>query len=371
MKLAKKKNNFYAVIMAGGTGTRLWPLSRKEKPKQFHRFTSNSRTMIQETYERTIKVVPAKNIFISTTTNYKKLVREQIPDIKDDRMIIEPLARGTAPAIALVAARIRTENPKAIVTTIASDHAIRNEEEFVSALSVALAVIGKNPEKLATVGINPVFPDTELGYIKMGKEFTVENNKRIFYIDAFKEKPDQKTAEKYLAGWAYLWNAGYFIFSAKTFGEWTKKLAPKIHKAISEIEKELNKRKADIKHIESIYKKLENEPVEPKIVEKLKTTNRLVVPSEMEWSDVGNWGSLFDFFRKNLDSSFIVKGNHIDAGSRDCLVYSLDKLVATVGLKDIIIVESDDAILVADRKKVSDVKKIIEKLKEQGKHLYL
>jgi len=354
------KKNFYAVIMAGGTGTRLWPVSRKKRPKQFQKFTS-SQTMIQETYDRVAKVVSKENIFISTTADYKKLTLEQLPEISEKQLIIEPSARGTAAAIALVAKSIYQVNPKAVVATVASDHVIKNIDEFVSVLTIALESAEKNVDKLVTVGINPTYPDTDLGYIKMGKEFS-NDERRIFYVDSFVEKPDKKTAEKYLAGWEYLWNASYFVFSAENFLVWTRKYTPKIINVLNiEDEDERNKK----------YETLDNVPIDTAMVEKMSSDSRLVVPSELQWSDVGNWGALFDFFKDSLKSEMIVKGNHIDSGSKNCLVYSEDKMVATVGLEDIIVVETKDAVLIADKKKVSEVKDIIEKLKKDGKHLYL
>jgi mannose-1-phosphate guanylyltransferase len=362
---SQKRSDWYAVIMAGGTGTRLWPLSRKENPKQFQKLTS-AKTMIQETYDRVSKVVPAKNIRVSTTAEYRNLVLRQLPQIKTEQLIIEPLPRGTAPAISLVAQSIHESNSRAIIATAPSDHAIKNTNEFSISLSVALETAQRHPDKLVTVGVNPTVPDTGLGYIKMGKEFSNAHKKRIFYVDKFTEKPDRKTAEKYLAGWEYLWNAGYFIFSAGKFLEWAKKFTPDILVALKKAKKEAKKAK-----IKAIYGRIKPRPVEPAIVEKLDSRNLLVVPSELEWSDVGNWGTLFDFFKSGLKASLIAKGKHIDAGSRDCLVYSSDKLIATVGLKDVIIVETADAILVADRKNAGEVRKIIEKLKEKGKHSYL
>ena len=317
--------------------------------------------MIQETFERVAKVVPKENIFVSTTGEYKNLVLEQLPDIDIDRLIIEPSARGTAAAIALVAKSIHQINPAAIVATVASDHAIKNVDEFVSVIKTALETVGKHPDKLVTVGINPSYADTGMGYIKMGKEFS-NGERRIFFVDSFVEKPDKATAEKYLTGWEYMWNAAYFVFSAEKFLDWSKQYVPQIAEVL-----EITDEKARAEK----YNQLENLPIDTAIIEKMEAGSRLVVPSELLWSDVGNWGALFDYFKDSLQSEMIVKGNHIDVDSHNCLVYSEDKMVATIGLKDIIIVETDDAILVANKNKVSEVKKIIDKLKAEGKHLYL
>lgn len=354
------KENFYAVIMAGGVGTRLWPASRRKEPKQFQKFTS-SKTMICETFERVSKVVDVSNIFISTTAEYKSLVLEQLPEITEKQLIIEPSARGTAAAIALLTRRIYDINPEAVIATIASDHAIKNVDEFVAVIETALETAEKNFDKLVTIGINPTYPDTRLGYIKMGKEFS-NGKKRVFYVDSFVEKPDLETAERYSAGWEYLWNAGYFVFKAETFLDWTRKYTPKIINVLNIKDKKEQLEK---------YNALDNIPIEPAMIEKMSPEKRLVVPSELQWSDVGSWDSLFDFFKDSLNSEMIVKGNHIDSGSKDCLVYSEDKLVATIGLKNTVVVETKDAILVANKKDVAKMKDIIEKLKKEGKEKYL
>lgn len=361
----------YIVIMAGGTGTRLWPLSRKGSPKQFQAFTS-SQTMIEETFARVKGIVPLENIFVSTTQNHAALVLEQLPEISEKRLILEPESRNTGPAIALVAATLHHHDPLAIVATIASDHAIENTEEFAATIHAGLLAAEQNQDKLVTVGINPTRPDTGLGYIKMGSEFSVIAGKRVFILDTFKEKPDQKTAAQYVTNWEYLWNAGYFIFSAATFAQWTTLFAPALHDTMEKIIAAKTAGTLDEKTLAALYGATSSEPIEPLIVEKLAPEKRLVIPSALRWSDVGNWETLYDFLHSKSGESSIISGNHIDVGSTNLLVHGEQRLIATIGVEDLIIIDTADAILIARRDGVSgDIKKLIATLKETGRQSLL
>ena len=364
-------NHHYIVIMAGGSGTRLWPLSRKSRPKQFQSFVSE-KTMIEETYDRVKSLVPEGHIFVSTTEQYRTLVLEKIPELKEECIIVEPEARNTAPAIALVATTLRILDPEAIIATIASDHAIDNPDEFRATISAALSTIDLHPDKLVTIGINPTKPDTGLGYIQMGQEFGNVAGKRIFEVDAFKEKPDLATAEQYLASWDYLWNAGYFIFSATTFATWTEVYAPALHAVMAEITEAIAEGNLDESTLAEIYGKAERQPIEPLIVEKLDPEHRLVIPSPLKWSDVGSWGTLYEFLAEKSGTHSVIHGKHIDLGSKNLLIQSEHRLVATIGVEDLVIIDTDDALLVARRDQVSgDIKKLIEQLKENKEDSYL
>lgn len=364
--LMKKVASRYAVIMAGGTGTRLWPLSRKARPKQFHALIS-SKTLLGETFDRVSKIIPKKNIYISTTKQYQSIVLKTLPTVIQDRLIIEPAPRGTAPAITLVAQTIFQKDPDAVVVTLPSDHAISENEVFIKSLQIAFDAVDCYPDKIATIGINPTFPSTEFGYIHMGDELATIQKKRIFFVDSFEEKPNLQTAKEYLADWAYLWNAGYFIFSAKTFLKEARALMPEISQGINQY----CNAKDSPKEKDILYEKLPNDALDLALIEKLPAEKRMVVPSEMGWDDIGTWDALFEFLKKTHKSDFIAKGNHIDSGSKNCFVYGGEKLIATLGLKDVVIVETEDALLVAHKNSAKEVKKTIEKLKRQGKYLYL
>lgn len=353
----------YAVIMAGGSGTRLWPLSRQEKPKQFQRFFSD-KTMLEETFDRVVRFVPAERIFVSTTERYRELVLASLKDFPEENLIIEPEPRGTAAAILWSALHIAARDKDAIIATLASDHAIKNPEAFGDSLATAFAAAEKYPDTLVTMGINPTRPDTGLGYIKLGDELDEIGGNRVFKAEAFKEKPDRATAEHYLAAWDYLWNAGYFIFTARGFLDMNEELAPDMSAKLESAFLEKNP---------GAYSQVANEAIDTLIAERLSPEKRLVVPAPLEWSDVGNWLTLYEFLQPDGEGapSVVSKGSHLDLDSVRCFVHGEDKLIATIGLEDVVVVESKDAILVAHKDKVQDIKKIIEALKDKGLVTYL
>lgn len=356
------------VIMAGGSGTRLWPLSRKNQPKQFHAFLSE-KTLLEETFDRAKLVVPEDAIFISTNGSYRKKIREILPNFPDKRLILEPSPKGTAPAIGLVSAVIGSEFPNAVIATIASDHAIENEEAFADSLKTAFSAAETDRDKLVVIGINPTSPDSGLGYIRMGKHYSKPSGRDIFFVDEFKEKPDRETAKSYLSDWRYLWNAGYFIFPAKTMLEWINMYAPDLASITNAIAAHAKKSELTDMKLSALYENAPNQAIEPVIVEKLPPESRIVVPAPMRWSDIGSWGSLYEFFSTRQGKDSVLSGDCIEYDGKGNLIYGTrERTITTFGVQDLVIVDTNDALLIADRHQSGDIKKLIDTLKQNERH---
>jgi len=357
-------NENYVVIMAGGSGTRLWPMSRTNLPKQLHRFSSE-RSLIQETFERVKGLVPKENIYVSLVRPILKYCEEQLPNIHRENYIVEPEGKNTAPAIALAAVTIFKRDPQAIVITIASDHVVNNVTNFKEAIKSAFGFTKKNPEYFTTVGVKPTRPDTGLGYIKVGRKF---DDSKLHAVEEFVEKPNEDTAKKYLASGKYLWNASYFVWRADKLIEMYEKHAPDIYKNMKEILRVVGQQGSQ-RIIDKVYKSMPKEPIDTAIAERVEKI--AVVPADLGWSDIGSWSTLYDLLASKSGDHIVTQGNHIGYDDKNCLIYAQDKLLATVGLEDIVIVDTPDVTLVCNKNKSQDVKNLIEKLKEQGKEKYL
>lgn len=352
----------YAVIMAGGSGTRLWPLSRKNKPKQFQPLISE-KTLLQETYDRVKKFLPESQIFISATPEYEKEILKQLPSLPKNNCILEPSARNTTAAHGFIALHLLRIDPEAVFTTLPSDHSIQDVTSFVKATQACFDTIAKHPDKLITLGITPTRPETGLGYIKFGQEFDQINGEQIYNIDKFIEKPDLETAKKYVANWGYLWNSANYMARADVMMGWIKKYRPTSAKILSQIDELIRKNPKDQK-IKDLYETIDKEQLADAIVEQPDCPS-LVIPVNLGWDDVGNWGAIFDLISKNQNKDIITKGKVIEHDSHDCLVYGDKKPIAILGLEDIVIIDSPDALLVTTREKSQNIKELLTKIDEK------
>jgi len=347
----------HAVILAGGVGTRLWPLSRQKQPKQFQKLIGN-KTLVQETFERLVKVVKADNIWVVTNEAYRDLVTDQLPALPEENILVEPLGRNTAPAIALAVLNIVRRDPEAKIGSFAADHFVGRPAAFAQAAQAGFEFIQAKPEYLVAIGLNPTEPDTGLGYIKMGDELGKFANQPVFVGQEFIEKPDLKTAQEFVKSWEYLWNGCYFLFDGRRMGEWLKEFAPVIYQGVSQY---LEDKKSET------YAALPNEPIDTAIAEKVK--HLAVVPADMDWSDVGSWSTLDRVLATN---GLLPAGNHTAINSENNLVIShTDKMIATVGIKDAVIVDTPDAILICHKDEVQKVKQMVDQLSLEEKTEYL
>lgn len=347
--------------MAGGTGTRLWPLSRKSTPKQFQKFVGDQ-TLLQQTYDRIIQVVDPANVWVQTAEDYASLVAEQLPAIKKEHIITEPSARNTAPATGLATMRVLAEDPDAVLFgLLPADHYVGKPDVFAKTTNALFEFLEKNPEYVATIGVYPTEANTGLGYIKKGEQLAVIDEQEILRVASFIEKPDQKSANKFLRSGNYLWNGGYYLFNGAQLMEYYQQYAPEIFAA-------LTKFVADPGNSET-YNQIPSVPIDKAISEKL--DKLAVISADMQWSDIGNWAALHQILSEQGESNEIVSGNHVGDAGHNTLVMGGNKLIATVGLQDVVVIDTEDVILVCHKDAVQDVKKIVEQLQAQGRGEYL
>ncbi|MCQ2491247.1 MAG: NTP transferase domain-containing protein [Ruminococcus sp.] len=348
-----------AVIMAGGRGERFWPKSRNSCPKQFLSLTSDGETMIQKTVKRLLPLVDMNDIYIVTNAAYKTLVTDQLPDIPEENILSEPAARNTAPCIAFAAAVINRKYDDAVMMVLPSDHLIGLEDIYINTLKKAADVAAKN-SSLVTIGITPEYPETGYGYINFG----AENENGAYTVERFVEKPDLATAEKYLASGKYLWNSGMFVWKLSTILENIRSFMPDIYEGAVKIGEAFGTPQFNEVLVRE-FTAFRSESVDFGIMEKAE--NICTIPGSFGWDDVGSWLAVERINKTDADKNYI-SGDVISVESSHTTVCGGKRLIAAVGLEDIIIVDTDDAVLVCSKNNTQDVKKVIAQLREQGRN---
>ena len=348
----------YAVIMAGGRGTRFWPRSRGAMPKQLLDITGEA-TMLQQTVERIAPLVPMGNILIVTGAEQAALVRKQLPDVPAGNIIVEPVGRNTAPCICLAATKIYQQDPNAVMLVLPSDHHISHPSGFCSCLKAAAEAACKTGA-LVTIGIAPTQPETGYGYIQYDSSRCFSG---AFRVQQFCEKPDRERALQYLAQGNFLWNSGMFIWKASVILDAVKKHLPAMHDLLFPL-KDIWGTPSITAAIAEAYGKVQPISIDYGVMEKADEVYTLV--GDFGWNDIGSWSAIYDISAKD-SSGNALRGDVIAVESENCMVFSPKKLTAIVGLKDIVVVETDDALLVVPRDRAQDVRKIVDELERQGR----
>jgi len=360
-------NHSYAVIMAGGGGTRLWPLSRKATPKQALPLLGE-KTLFQSTVERLQGYFPAERILVVTVAEQAELLKTQVPGLPEENFLIEPAPRGTASVVGLAATVLHQRDPEAVMGIFPADHFIRNLDLFNNLVETATNVA--NDDYLVTLGITPTFPSTGYGYIQRGEKLPNTYDYPVYDVKRFKEKPGKEEAYEMSIRGGYSWNSGMFIWKTKTILDEIDRQMPELKSALDEIAVSLSSPQlASV--IEKVWLPLKNETIDYGIMEDAKKV-AILPASGLDWSDVGSWDSLFDvILPDDAEGNITIKGDHIAQNTRDTLVYGNGRLVVTIGVKDLVIVDSNDVLLIAQRDQAQDVREIVGKLKAENRDTYL
>ncbi|MFA6307946.1 MAG: sugar phosphate nucleotidyltransferase [Patescibacteria group bacterium] len=347
----------YPIILSGGVGKRLWPVSSQSNPKQFQKLF-NDQSLLQNTYQRMISGFAKDNIFVVSNIDSLGNIKSQI-DIKEANLVLEPERKGTAMAIGIAAIKIFSIDQDAVVVNINSDSYVKEVNKYLAIIKQA-AKVAEQEEKMVLIGVEPSYPEIAYGYIEADQKI----DKNVFAVKSFKEKPDRKTAEQYIKD-KFLWNPTLLVFPAKKLLEWYKEFLPATYDALIKIKESNFKKEIIIQE----YKNVENISIDYGLLEKM--NGMLLMPTDITWSDIGNWRSLRDIVAKNKkDNVSNVKNISID--SKNNLFYSnSDKLIASIGVEDMILVETADVIFLCPADKAQEVKLLLEKMKKENLDKYL
>ncbi len=355
--------NTTALIMAGGRGERFWPRSRKNLPKQFLSLTDDGKTMIQLTVERILPLVKMEDIYIATNKNYKELVRSQLPEIPEENILCEPVGRNTAPCIGLGAAHIGKKYENALMLVLPSDHLIKFNNMFLSSLREACRVAMED-DNLVTLGITPTYPETGYGYIKFNPQKTLGG---AYQVERFVEKPTLEVAKEYLETEEYLWNSGMFIWKLSSIWKNMEKYMPETYAGLQRIGAAIGTPEEEAV-LEQEFAALPSVSIDYGIMEKAQ--HIYTIPGTFGWDDVGSWLAVERIKKTNEDGN-VVNGNVITIDTHNCIVQGTNKLIAAVGLRDLIIVDTEDAILICEKHRAGDIRKVTENLKICNRDEYL
>ena len=345
-----------AVIMAGGRGERFWPRSRNNLPKQFLSLTSDGKTMIQKTVARLSSLVQPEDVFVVTNANYAGLVREQLPELPEENILLEPAARNTAPCIALAAEVIRRKYDDAVMIVLPSDHLIKFVPMFVDTLRTAVKT-AETGENLVTIGITPTYPEPGYGYIN----FDSSDNgiQGVYSVKRFVEKPNIELAKEYVNSGEYLWNSGMFVWKASSIDNKLRKYLPDMAEGMDKLYAAAGTDNFT-DTLASVFPSFRSESIDFGVMEK--ASEVYTIPGNFGWDDVGNWLALERVNRTN-EYGNMIQGDVVSINTKNTIVCGGKKLIATVGIEDLVVVDTDDALLICAKDSTQDVKKVIENLK--------
>ena len=344
--------------MAGGVGSRFWPVSTPEFPKQFHDMLGTGETLIQKTFTRLSQLIPKENILILTNDKYQDILKQQLPMITDEQIVLEPDMRNTAPCILYASMKIQKQNKAAVMIVAPSDHWIEDEVQFISNVQRSFDICERD-QSLMTMGILPTFPNTGYGYI----EFDKLDTRPIKKVKQFREKPDYHTAKKFIQARNFLWNSGIFIWSTKAILQAFEKYQPEMYQLFQNGYETLNT-EAEKQFIAENYHKADNISIDYAVMEK--ANNVFVLPATFDWNDLGTWGSLYDKLPKDDHENAMVNGKlFVENASNNIIRTNPNKMVVIGDLDDYIIVDKDDVLLIYPKKKEQDIKQVVAKINEK------
>jgi len=357
--IVNNQDHLFAVIMAGGGGTRLWPLSRKAHPKQMLSLFAD-RSMFQMSVDRLLPLLPPERILVVTAGDQVEPLSEQVPELPRDNFIVEPIGRGTAPCIGLTAIHLHKRDPDAVMAVLTADHYIKKKETFRAVLTAAREVAEE--DYLVTLGITPSFPSTGYGYINRGERLGEKGDFSYFRVERFTEKPNAETARRFLDEGTYAWNSGMFVWRASRILEEMNKLMSELHVTLMQLQVALSDDHYE-ETLAQVWPTIEKETIDYGVMERAERV--AVIPVEMGWSDVGSWDAVQALLLADAQHN-VSRGDHIAVETTDTMVFSRsDHLIATVGVDNLIVVDTPDAVLITTPERAEQVREVVRRLREE------